>query len=137
MGSSAGNDLFTALTRIHAERLGSAAHLPRELLAAGGDALTAHPHVDSNTGRLVTFSYRVKPSVGQPPLPPYINTTLTFWELGPDCAPVASKDFTLRGFAFLHDFAVTEDYYVIFQNPVTVDNAPYLLGTAPAASCVR
>ena len=31
----------------------------------------------------------------------------------------------------------TEHYYVIFQNPVTVANLPYLLGRAPAGSCVR
>lgn len=32
---------------------------------------------------------------------------------------------------------MTENYYILFQNPVTVDNTPYLLGQAPAASCVR
>jgi all-trans-8'-apo-beta-carotenal 15,15'-oxygenase len=48
-----------------------------------------------------------------------------------------TREYTLPGFAFLHDFALTENYYVIFQNPVTVKNAPYMLGQAPAASCVR
>ena len=44
------------------------------------------------------------------------------------------QDFELRGFAFLHDFAVTKNYYCIFQNPVTVANTPYLLGQACAGA---
>ncbi len=33
--------------------------LPPDLYNAGGDAVTAHPHLDANTGRLCLWSYRV------------------------------------------------------------------------------
>ncbi|EFN57655.1 hypothetical protein CHLNCDRAFT_50902 [Chlorella variabilis] len=72
----------------------------------------------------------------------------------------AKTSFELDGFAFLHDFAITKNFFVVFQNPVTgrswllrpllgscfakcrnahpaVDNVPYVLGKAPAAACVR
>lgn len=120
--------------------------------ACRGEAMTAHPHVDSNTGRLISFSYRVGPSIRTP----FLGTSLTFYEFtagqlssissppamhpvcwlvvgtlqqGGDCAAApaiaadfevaAVKAFELAGFAFLHDFAVTENWYVVFQNPVT------------------
>lgn len=136
LGSPSSNAAFS-LTRLAQQRLGVARHLAPELLQAGGDAVTAHPHIDAATGRLVTFSYRVRPVLPSAPGQPATATDITFWELDDRCKPVATKTFTLRGFAFLHDFALTENYYVIFQNPVTVDNAPYVLGQAAAAACVR
>lgn len=36
-----------------------------------------------------------------------------------DFSVAAKRTFHLAGFAFLHDFAVTPNYYVVFQNPVT------------------
>ncbi len=49
---------------------------PLSLVPAGGEAMTAHPHVDSNTGRLISFSYRVGPSIRTP----FLGTSLTFYE---------------------------------------------------------
>lgn len=40
--------------------------------------MTAHPHVDSTTGRLLSFSYQVTHSFTKP-----MGTTLTFWEYTP------------------------------------------------------
>jgi len=138
MGSPINNHIFSQLTRFarHAVAPAAGAALPREVTGVGGDAVTAHPSIDPSTGRLVTFSYRVRPVVptkmGQPPF----ATDITFWELENGSTPKYKQTHTLPGFAFLHDFAITESYYIIFQNPVTVDNAPYILGQAPAASCV-
>lgn len=39
--------------------------------------------------------------------------------LSADFGIAASREYELAGFAFLHDFALTENYYVLFQNPVT------------------
>ena len=118
--------------------IAAAAALSVEATGAGGDAVTAHPHICPTTGRLVTFSYRVRPTVpaslGGAPL----ATDFTFFELDEETMqPVVKSEYSLPGFAFLHDFVFTENYYIIFQNPVTVDNVPYVLGIAPAASCVR
>ncbi|PRW59430.1 Apocarotenoid-15,15 -oxygenase [Chlorella sorokiniana] len=137
LGAQAANEGFSSMVRGIHQRLGSAQHMPPELFNAGGDAVTAHPHVDSSTGRLVTFSYKVGPSIRQPPLPPWLGTELNFLELEADFSVAAQRTFHLAGFAFLHDMAVTPNYYVVFQNPVTVDNLPYILGRAPAAACVR
>lgn len=36
-----------------------------------------------------------------------------------DFSVAAQRSYELEGFAFLHDFAMTENYYLVFQNPVT------------------
>ena len=43
-------------------------HLPGGL-QLGGDAVTAHPHVDPLTGRLVLYSYRIRLGAAAPPAP--------------------------------------------------------------------
>jgi carotenoid cleavage dioxygenase-like enzyme len=131
LGSSSNNAIMGTFIRLAQQRLGgpageaAAAALPPSLLSAGGDAMTAHPHVDPTTGNLVTFTYRVRPA---PPSAatggvPLMATDVTFYELDPATGlPAAGgqASHTLPGFAFVHDFAMTENYYVLFQNPVTV-----------------
>lgn len=137
MGSQTGNSLMASLATLHQRRLGTLDSLPQQLFQAGGEAFTAHPHVDSNTGRLVGFSYQVQPKLGAQGNGSFMSTRFHFWELSPQGEVVAEKWYDMAGFAFLHDFVMTKDYYVIFQNPVAVDNAAYIAGTAPAGSCVR
>ncbi|KAG7675184.1 hypothetical protein Ndes2526B_g08043 [Nannochloris sp. 'desiccata'] len=145
LGSKESNSMFAAFTRLAQGRAAPAASaaLSDEQISAGGTAVTAHPHICPSTGRLVTFSYRVRPIVPSSPNEAPFVTDITFYELENDAEntgkmrSAATREYTLPGFAFLHDFALTENYYVIFQNPVTVENAPYMLGQAPAVSCVR
>ncbi|EFN55590.1 hypothetical protein CHLNCDRAFT_134121 [Chlorella variabilis] len=133
MGSPAANRALGSFLTGTQERLGNAHFMPpTELLAAGGDAMTAHPHVDSTTGRLLSFSYQVTHSFTKP-----MGTTLTFWEYTPEFAVAAKTTFELAGFPFLHDFAFTANYYVIYENPVKMDYVPYITGKAPAAACVH
>lgn len=135
VGSDQGNAMFSAFAKLR-HRSNGITPLPEELLNAGGDAVTAHPKIDPVTGRLCLFSYRVRPEPllsGSPP----ISTDITFWEFDEDMLNPRKVTHTVKGFAFLHDFAITDNYYVIFQNPVTVNNVPYILGQHPAASCVR
>jgi len=40
------------------------------------------------------------------------------------------------GFAFIHDFAITPNYCIFFQNPVTFNPFPFLLGWSGAGECV-
>jgi all-trans-8'-apo-beta-carotenal 15,15'-oxygenase len=71
------------------------------------------------------------------PFPP-LYTEIKFMEFeDTTSAPVSERLVSLPGYAFLHDFVVTENYYIIFLNPVTVDSFDYMTGTAPAASCVK
>ena len=44
---------------------------------------------------------------------------------------------SLPGYAFLHDFTVTQHYYVIFRNPVTLSLLPFLLGQKGAVHSVH
>lgn len=53
---------------------------------------------------------RVGPSIRTPPLPPYLGTQLTFLEYDEDWNLAAKRSFQLAGFAFLHDFALTENW---------------------------
>lgn len=53
-----GNTLFGAFQRLVSEPNRS---LPLEDVSAGGSAFTAHPHVDSNTGRLCFWTYTMVP----------------------------------------------------------------------------
>ncbi len=41
------------------------------------------------------------------------------------------------GYTFLHDFALTPTHYIIVQNPVKLDPAPFLLGKVSAAASVK
>lgn len=43
---------------------------------------------------------------------------------------------SLPGYAFLHDFTVTQQYYVIFHNPVTFHLKPFVLGQKGAVHSV-
>ena len=41
------------------------------------------------------------------------------------------------GYTFLHDYALTPTHYVLVQNPVRLDPAPFLLGKVSAAASVK
>ncbi len=49
---------------------------------------------------------------------------------------VSQTVHSLPGYAFLHDFAVTPQHYVVFQNPVHLSLAPFILGQQAPAQCV-
>ena len=112
--------------------------IPQHLINAGGHAVTAHPHVVDGT--LCTFSYQMKMGIVDPTeisFPP-LYTEVRFMEFEDETMTLArERTITIPGFAFLHDFAITKSHYVLMKNPVTVDNAMYMSGKAPAASCVR
>ena len=112
--------------------------LSEDLLVGGGDAVTAHPHVDPETDSMVYFSYQMRPKIPERLGDAPANTDIKFFELSSlDAVGKETARYVVPGFAFVHDFAMTASYYVLFQNPVSVDNAPYLLGKSPAVSCVR
>lgn len=99
--------------------------------------MTAHPHVDPQARRLVSFKYCVSPRnpVGLPSR--RLHTHFTFMELNEGGVVVDSVPWAIPGYAFVHDFAVTRNWYVVFENPVSVDYHAYMLGLAPAAASIR
>lgn len=50
---------------------------------------------------------------------------------------VCRLEYALPGYTFLHDFALTPTHYVLIQNPVAMDPAPFMLGKISAASSIR
>ncbi|KAL6761226.1 retinal pigment epithelial membrane protein-domain-containing protein [Haematococcus lacustris] len=126
-------DANAALGRVQ-HALGNNRLLPVEQMQGGGDAFTAHPHVDPATNRLLTFTYRIKPGAINPL---DTETEFRFWEIDPHWNVVACKTWQMPDYGFMHDFAFTENYYILFQGPVETDQLPYLLGQTCAASTVR
>ncbi|MEM8546190.1 MAG: carotenoid oxygenase family protein [Cyanobacteria bacterium P01_H01_bin.119] len=96
---------------------------------APGDSFTAHPHIDpagaDGQPRLVGFS--VKPG---------LSSTITVMEFTSDGILAKKRSHTTPGFSFLHDFAITPSYAIFFQNPVSFNPMPFILGMKGAGECV-
>lgn len=111
----------------------------------GGEAVTAHPRYDPDTGRLVFFKFQIRLSLNPlkeglallsgKKLP--LKTVITFFELDKDGNEVCRLEHQTPGYTFLHDFALTPTHYVIVQNPVKLDPGPFLLGKVSAAASVK
>jgi all-trans-8'-apo-beta-carotenal 15,15'-oxygenase len=100
-----------------------------EGLLKGEDAWSAHPRVDpgehGQEPRLVNFSVKTG-----------LSTQVTVYELDPRNELLQRKTFTIPGFAFIHDFAITLNYYIFFQNPVSLNPIPFVLGLRGAGQCI-
>ncbi|MGG6297489.1 carotenoid oxygenase family protein [Leptolyngbya sp. AN02str] len=94
-----------------------------------GSPFAAHPLIDPGNEhrepRLVTFAIQPGP-----------QTTITVYELNSDGTVVQQHDHNIPGFAFIHDFAITPNYCLFFQNPVTFNPIPYVVGLRGAAECI-
>ena len=105
-----------------------------------GSAFAAHPRIDPGDTypdfpdqtsapvqpRLVNFS--VKPG---------LSSAITLYEFDPTGKLTHQYTHTIPGFAFLHDFAITPNYCIFFQNPVSFNPLPYALGFKGAAECIQ
>jgi all-trans-8'-apo-beta-carotenal 15,15'-oxygenase len=95
-----------------------------------GRAIAAHPRIDpacvvDGQPRLINFSVKPGPS-----------TTITVYEFDATGQVVAQAERSVPGFAFIHDFVMTPNYYIFFQNPVSFNPLPYLFGFKAAAQCI-
>jgi all-trans-8'-apo-beta-carotenal 15,15'-oxygenase len=89
---------------------------------------SAHPRILPRTdgSRLVNFSVQSGPL-----------TSITIYEFDEAGSCVKQRQHTIPGFAFIHDFAVTEHYYIFFQNPVNLNPFPFLVGLRGAGECLE
>jgi all-trans-8'-apo-beta-carotenal 15,15'-oxygenase len=97
-------------------------------LIAPGGSFTAHPHIDPGhhgDPRLVGFSVKTG-----------LSSTITLYELDAQGDAISQHSHTIPGFAFVHDFAITPNYAIFFQNPVSFGPFPFLLGFKGAAECI-
>ncbi|MFE4106424.1 carotenoid oxygenase family protein [Almyronema epifaneia] len=97
-----------------------------------GSAFAAHPKIDPSCDRLggepCLVNFAVKPG---------LSTTITLYEFNPLGQLINQHSHSVAGFAFLHDFAITPHYAIFFQNPVTFNPLPYVLGLKGAAECIE
>ncbi len=91
-----------------------------------GEAFTAHPRRDPQTGDLYAFGVRSG-----------LNSTLSFYRINAQGQMVQRRDRQIKGFAFLHDFVWMPGYQVFFQNPVSFNPLPFVLGFQPAGTCLK
>ena len=91
-----------------------------------GDAFAAHPRIDQNSNTLVNFAIK-----------PGLSSTIIIYELDAGGKMVKRQDRSVPGFAFIHDFAITQNYCLFFQNPIDFNPLPYLAGLRGAAECIE
>lgn len=112
--------------------------LPGSKLAAlrrranGQQAMTAHPHVDPVRDRLITWTWGVDVRVGQPN-----SLVIELMEYDTNWQQQSLKRYRMPGAAVNpHDFALTPNYYVFFENAFSLKILPYLLGQKAPADCL-
>jgi all-trans-8'-apo-beta-carotenal 15,15'-oxygenase len=97
-----------------------------------GQAFAAHPRIDPGdaaTGRpprLVNFSIKTG-----------LSSTITGLEFDPEGQLAHSYSHVIPGFTFIHDCAITPNYVVFFQNPVSFNPLMFVLGMKGAAECIQ
>ena len=90
-----------------------------------GEAFSAHPRIDPN-GILVNFA-----------ITPGLSTTITIFELNTNGEIIKKQNHSIPGFCFIHDFVITENYCILFQNPVNFNPIPFALGISSAGQCIK
>jgi len=103
-----------------------------------GDPLSAHPKIDRQTQRLITYGYRARTSIdsvlkGNG----LLDSEITMYEFDQNWNAVVRRPFYVDGFCFVHDFVFTENYYIFFQNPADFDPLPYVVGEKNPAQVIK
>ncbi|HEY9749218.1 MAG TPA: carotenoid oxygenase family protein [Allocoleopsis sp.] len=97
-----------------------------------GSAFAAHPWIDPSSvqdgGEPCLVNFAIKPG---------LSTNITIYELNPAGQVVRQSVHSVPGFAFIHDFAITPNYCIFFQNPVHFNPLPFALGLRGAAECIK
>ena len=97
-----------------------------------GDAFAAHPWIDPSCdmdgGAPCLVNFSIKPG---------LSTTITIYELNREGKLLRRHAHSIPGFSFIHDFTITPNYCIFFQNPVTFNPLPFLFGLQGAGECVK
>lgn len=89
-------------------------------------AFSAHPRIDSNSNRLINFStFHITK-----------GSKVEIYEFDQKFGLYQKRMVDFPGFAFMHDFAVTKNYYIFTQCPVDFDMMSFVLGSKPGGMCV-
>ncbi|MBO3462922.1 carotenoid oxygenase family protein [Aetokthonos hydrillicola Thurmond2011] len=97
-----------------------------------GEAFAAHPRFDPsgsiNGGEPCLVNFSIKPG---------LSSTITIFELDLTGAIVRKQAHSVPGFTFIHDFAITPNYCILFQNPVAFNPIPFVAGMRGAGECIK
>lgn len=95
-----------------------------------GTPFAAHPRIDPGVegreSRMVTFGLKAG-----------LSSTITIYELDPSARVVKQHARSVPGFTFIHDFAITPNYCLFFQNPLSFNPLPYVLGLRGPGECLK
>lgn len=95
-----------------------------------GSPIAAHPKVDLGNStqdpRLVAFAVNA-----------CLISKIHTYELDITGTVVQHLTHQIPGFVFIHDFAITPNYCLFFQPPVSFNPLPYLFGFRGAAECIQ
>lgn len=96
-----------------------------------GDAFAAHPWIDpacnQDDGAPCLVNFSIKPG---------LSSTITLFEFDPEGKLLRKHAHSVPGFAFIHDFVITPDYAIFFQNPVSFNPLPFLFGKSGPGECI-
>ncbi len=94
-----------------------------------GSPFGSHPKIDpggeDRETRLVAFGIKAG-----------LSSEITIYELDQIGRVVKQHAHLVPGVAFMHDFAVTPNYCIFFQNPLFFNPLPYIFGFRGAAECI-
>ena len=97
-----------------------------------GDAFAAHPWIDPSCalddGAPCLVNFRVDPG---------LSSKIILFEFAPDGKLLRRHSHSVPGFSFIHDFIITPNYAIFFQNPVNFNPLPFLFGMRGAGECVE
>lgn len=97
-----------------------------------GSPFAAHPRIDpasvQDAGDPCLVNFSIKPG---------LSSTITLYEFNPSGKLLRQYSHIIPGFAFIHDFVITPNYSIFFQNPVSFNPLPYILGLRGAAECIK
>ncbi|BAY66606.1 9-cis-epoxycarotenoid dioxygenase [Calothrix brevissima NIES-22] len=95
-----------------------------------GSPIAAHPKIDpgnsAQASRLVAFAINAG-----------LISKIHIYELDSTGTVVQHLTHRVPGFAFIHDFAITPNYCLFFQPPVSFNPFPYVFGFRGPAECIQ
>jgi all-trans-8'-apo-beta-carotenal 15,15'-oxygenase len=68
---------------------------------------------------------------------PGLSTKITIFELNLAGQIIRKHAHSVPGFCFIHDFVITPNYCIFFQNHVTFNPLPLALGIRAAGECIK
>lgn len=97
-----------------------------------GEVFSAHPRIDPaspfNNGKPSLVNFGVKTG---------LSSTITIYELDEEGKLLQKYSRIIAGFSFIHDFVITPNYCIFFQNPTSYNPLPFIFGLRGAGECVK